>query len=389
MTTKTATRKKVRSTAKAVGVKAVGDGEPGTFEAIVSVFGNVDYHGDRILAGAFEKSLERWAASGDPIPVIFSHQWDNLDAHIGEVLEAKDLAPGAPELAGSGLEENGGLWVKFALELDEDFAARVGKKLEKRTLREFSFAFDVYDEGPGSDGANELRELEILEVGPTLKGANPATVLLSDELGGDVALAELVRAGAKAVAHAFAASDDDPTRCVLCGLTRNTVGHNLNARGEKASVPVSFEGSAEDELEAIFVTALEHFRGLDTGNGGFYALHAEATYLEELRAIVLVEGWDDPIGEGIFYEVTLERDDEGELSIAEVAELEIAVDVRPKARSLKHRNGGRKVDATREEKTKLKAEAGNGKAEGSESSSGSGDEAIRLDLEIADLELSI
>ena len=49
---------------------AKADGETGTFEATVAVFGNVDRGGDRIMPGAFKDTLERWKASGDPIPVI-------------------------------------------------------------------------------------------------------------------------------------------------------------------------------------------------------------------------------------------------------------------------------------------------------------------------------
>src|SRR4051812_39383926 len=44
--------------------------DAGTFEATVAVFNNVDKGGDRILPGAFEKTLAQWQASGDPIPVI-------------------------------------------------------------------------------------------------------------------------------------------------------------------------------------------------------------------------------------------------------------------------------------------------------------------------------
>lgn len=57
----------------------------GTFSALVSVFGNVDHGGDRVMPGAFTKSLARWEASGDPIPVIWNHAWDNPAAHIGKV----------------------------------------------------------------------------------------------------------------------------------------------------------------------------------------------------------------------------------------------------------------------------------------------------------------
>jgi hypothetical protein len=47
----------------------------GQFEALVAVFNNIDKGGDRILAGAFTKTLAAWRASGDPVPVIWSHEW--------------------------------------------------------------------------------------------------------------------------------------------------------------------------------------------------------------------------------------------------------------------------------------------------------------------------
>ena len=69
--------------------KALDQGQ-GIFEALVAVFGNVDRAGDLIVPGAFTKSLADWATRGRPIPVIFSHEWDNLDAFIGQVLVAQD-----------------------------------------------------------------------------------------------------------------------------------------------------------------------------------------------------------------------------------------------------------------------------------------------------------
>lgn len=155
-----------KTAAYPVRVKASPDMGEGIFEAVVAVFGNVDLVGDRIVKGAFAKSLEQWRDSGDPIPVIFNHDWGNLDAHVGYVLEAE--------------ERDEGLWVKAQLDMDEDYAQRLWKKMRRRTIKEMSFAYDVSDEGPAKDDekVNELRELEVIEVGPTLKGANPATQLL-------------------------------------------------------------------------------------------------------------------------------------------------------------------------------------------------------------------
>jgi HK97 family phage prohead protease len=311
--------RKGSSSAKIYGIKALTEEGPGIFSAIVSVFGNVDHGGDRILAGAFVESLAEWKASGDPIPVVFSHQWQDPDAHVGEVLEAKELLPGDPLLEGTGLEENGGLWTKFGLfvdDPDEAPARRLAKRLEKRTIREFSFAYDVVEERRAADGANELVTLALIEVGPTLKGMNPATRLLSkalgdgwEELGEDEVLERLGKAVAEHVAPA----------------------------GEKASVAVTFEGSVEEEIEGLYLAGLAWAVELDAGNGGFYALHQEASYPAELRAIVLVEGWDDPYGEGIFYELSFELGDDGEVTVKEASEIEIEVSVAKKARARKHR----------------------------------------------------
>lgn len=148
--------------------KALGDEGAGLFEAIVAVFNNVDRAGDKIIPGAFAGTLQRWEEKGRPIPVIFSHEWDNLDAHIGEVLEAAEV------------EE--GLYVKGQLDMEEDFARRVWKRMKRGTLAEFSFAYDVLS-AEQVDGVNELRELELLEVGPTLVGMNPDTQLLDVKRG--------------------------------------------------------------------------------------------------------------------------------------------------------------------------------------------------------------
>lgn len=151
------------------------DQSQGIFEAIVAVFNNVDRVGDKIMPGAFKETLAEWKASGDPIPIIFAHDWDNLDAHIGEVLEAKEVEKG--------------LYVKGQLEMDEPFAARVWKKMQKRTLKEFSFSYDEIDSAEvKEDGeyVNELHRLDLFEVGPCLKGMNPATELLAVKQANDL-----------------------------------------------------------------------------------------------------------------------------------------------------------------------------------------------------------
>jgi HK97 family phage prohead protease len=139
------------------------DEEEGIFEAIVAVFNNVDYQGERLRPGAFKRTLALWSKRGRPIPVVFSHQWDNLDALIGEVQHAEEVEKG--------------LYTRNKLDLEEPFAKRVFKKMKSGTLAEFSFAYDVV-KGEATEEAYDLLDVDLFEVGPCLVGANPDTELL-------------------------------------------------------------------------------------------------------------------------------------------------------------------------------------------------------------------
>ncbi|OXM69635.1 HK97 family phage prohead protease [Amycolatopsis vastitatis] len=158
-----------------VRIKAAGeqDGtEDGVFEAIVAAY-NLDSVGDKIVPGAFADTLAEWKASGDPIPVLWSHMSHDPDYHIGYVEDAE--------------ERDEGLWVRARIDLDEPKASKVYKLLKGRRVRQFSFAYDIQEGGwiektdgeDGSDGYYELRKLKLYEVGPTLIGANQETELLT------------------------------------------------------------------------------------------------------------------------------------------------------------------------------------------------------------------
>lgn len=159
-------------------IKAVGGsgGLPaGQFTALVAVFGNVDHGGDVIVPGAFKNSLAEWEASGAPIPVIWSHQWADPMSHIGHVIEAEETADG--------------LLVTAQLDLDNPTGAQVFKLLDQKRVKEFSFGYDVVDAGPVTvDGVDawELRQLDLIEAGPTLRGMNPETQLLGTKSDEDI-----------------------------------------------------------------------------------------------------------------------------------------------------------------------------------------------------------
>ena len=192
----------------AAEVKAV-DGNAGTFEAIVSVFGNKDLGGDTVMPGAFTDTLNEWAAKGDPIPVIWSHNWDDPFAHIGYVVEAREVEKG--------------LWIKAQLDLDTPLAAQVHRLLKGRRVTQFSFGYFADEvkwvEDPDTGRmSRELHRVSIFETGPTLLGMNPDTQLIraASATSGDQITPEVRAQIEQAVATALAAhpalagKSDDP-----------------------------------------------------------------------------------------------------------------------------------------------------------------------------------
>jgi HK97 family phage prohead protease len=155
---------------KAEGEDA-GDGTklgPGEFIALAAVFDNIDSYGDRIIKGAFAETLEQWASSGDPIPVIWQHNWADPNAHIGYVLEAT--------------ETDEGLLYRGKLDIEDNaFALQVYRLMKGRRVTQQSFGFDVIDGRSVTEEGRDVFEItrvHLYEVGPCLVGVNQATNLL-------------------------------------------------------------------------------------------------------------------------------------------------------------------------------------------------------------------
>lgn len=180
-----------------VSVKAAGADEglkDGQVRMLVSAFGNVDSYGDVVMPGAFAEDLEAWKAAGDPIPFIWSHQWGDPFAHIGAVDSASETADGLEVLASLDVETN-------------RKAAQVYYLLKNRRVTQASFAYDTLDaEWAQREDAEtgkkyevyELRKLHVLEVGPTLIGANRETELLAAKTAESASTLAGAMTGAKA-----------------------------------------------------------------------------------------------------------------------------------------------------------------------------------------------
>lgn len=149
---------------------------PGTFEALVSVFGNVDRQGERVNPGYFDKSIERWREKGDPVPAVWSHNWADPHAYFGEVDPSQLHAEGP------------GLRVRGKADLDDPTAVKILKLLKSRRVTQWSFAHEVIDEKRADDGVIDLLEGDLIELGPTLRGANPLTATLAAKSDGTTAV---------------------------------------------------------------------------------------------------------------------------------------------------------------------------------------------------------
>jgi HK97 family phage prohead protease len=216
--------------------KAVGDPAEGVFEAIVSVFGNKDSYGDVVMPGAFTDSLAAWKASGNPIPVYYSHRMDDPDFNIGHVVDAK--------------ETDRGLWVKAQLDVADALpgskAPQVHRLMKGGRLSQFSFAYEIHEAAmEKTDELGDyfaLRKLGIYEVGPTPVGANDQTELLAVKSAARIA--ETFEAGMKA-GRTISAKNESELR-----TAHEALGRVLDQIAASDEGKTSGNGSTKDEEPA-------------------------------------------------------------------------------------------------------------------------------------------
>lgn len=141
-------------------VKGAGpdDGlQDGQFEGYASVFGNVDSYGDIVEKGAFTKSLSVWQEKGDPIPLLWGHDFSDPYSNIGTIDHAE--------------EDDHGLKVRGTFDLENPKAAQVYRLVKGRRVSDMSFAYEVIDSEAKAD-ANHLTEVHIYEASIVPVGAN-------------------------------------------------------------------------------------------------------------------------------------------------------------------------------------------------------------------------
>lgn len=151
----------------------VDGGEPGTYQALVMAFGNVDTYGDRMVKGCTLRSINEHGLPSQ----VWSHNWS-----VPPIGTTK-----------SAVEESEGLVVTARLFTDIPIGEHVYKAMiskngdGKSALRRFSFGYDVVkysnekSDHPNAWGGEvrNLEDIDLWECGPCLVGVNLQAELLS------------------------------------------------------------------------------------------------------------------------------------------------------------------------------------------------------------------
>lgn len=140
----------------------------GTIEGYASTWvREPDSYGDIVKQGAFSRTLKEWEESGRPIPFLWAHSMNDLNAFIGSAKADED-----------------DYGLHFVAEFDgTPEAQRVRELYKDGRLSKFSFAYDVVENGQVTleDGrkANELRDLTIYEISAVTVPANDTAEVIA------------------------------------------------------------------------------------------------------------------------------------------------------------------------------------------------------------------
>lgn len=151
------------------------DEEKGIVNAIISVTGIVDKVKDRIMPGAFEKSLASRTPKG-----IWSHDWDTP---VSRTVEVKELRPGDSSLPTT--DSRGFAWPSGAGALQVKTQFNLETQRGKDAFSDVKFFADEQEWSIGyhvpvggakidtKTGVREINHMELYEYSPVLFGAMP------------------------------------------------------------------------------------------------------------------------------------------------------------------------------------------------------------------------
>lgn len=171
-------RRELKSTP--IFVTKVDEGQ-GLVEAVVSVFGVLDYGRDIIWPGAFAKTItERF----NTIKVVDQHNTDSIFRVLGKPLELREI--GRDELPPQVLERfptaTGGLLTQTQYDMDTPEGLGAFNRIKSGSINEYSIGYEAVDSDRQVleiDGkrvnVRNIRQIKLWEFSPVIWGMNPAT----------------------------------------------------------------------------------------------------------------------------------------------------------------------------------------------------------------------
>ncbi len=160
--------KRISSSAQAI--------EGRTVTGLCAIFGNIDLGGDRILPGAFARSLQERKTR---IAHLWQHDIDNPPTAV--ILEIREVTRNdvPADVLDEYPETLGGLLVTRRY-LDTPRAEEILQGIKSRAITGMSFGYDIPKGGStyekvGTQTVRNLREIKLIEVSDTILPMNPAT----------------------------------------------------------------------------------------------------------------------------------------------------------------------------------------------------------------------
>ncbi|MDL9944979.1 HK97 family phage prohead protease [Gordonia sp. ABSL11-1] len=254
------------------GIKTSGLAE-GEFIGYASTFGNTDIQGDRVMPGAFAKSLDAMASGGQVTPILWMHRATDPKAFVGEIKSAR--------------ETDEGLEIHAALDTDTPEGAAAYKAVKARRITTLSIGYATRDAVKASDGVQELRDLDLMEVSLVLRPANDRAVITASKSGDNaedksvIVIARKALAAVSGKASEFVAADEteDDNETDPADDTDQSLGDRFLALLERAT----------EEAQALISAAEDEGRDLSPEEAGQVAKALRAAHGWKSE----VEKWGD------------------------------------------------------------------------------------------------
>ena len=126
------------------------DDDAGTISGYFSTYDRIpDSYGDVIAKGAFTETIRKRKESGHPFPLCWNHDLNQIIGYVDpDNIEDTEKGP-----------------LMTASFFNTPLAQEKREIVKSGVVYQFSFAYDVLDQGPAEDiKANELRKLDVFEV---------------------------------------------------------------------------------------------------------------------------------------------------------------------------------------------------------------------------------